>query len=224
MPGPNPIRSNIQEQIYEILKEDIVNGKLEPGKQMKELELVDRFQVSRSPIREALRRLCGDGLLVIKPNCGIYVNAFTSKYINDLLEMRSLLESHGMEQLIGIQLSEETRQELLSLRERMQDALDHGASLQEHMDLDLLLHQLIVSFNHNEFMAEVAQKISLISKTMQRISLSSGNRAEESQLEHLEIIDHLLAGQVQKAIKCNPVHLFHTQVRVEEEMSRSLSK
>ena len=64
MPGPNPIRSNIQEQIYEILKEDIVNGKLEPGKQMKELELVDRFQVSRSPIREALRRLGADDELL----------------------------------------------------------------------------------------------------------------------------------------------------------------
>ena len=73
------ISSNIQEQVYEALKNDILYGVLEPGTQLKETELAEYYSVSRSPIREALRRLCGDGLVELKPNCGISVRVFSSK-------------------------------------------------------------------------------------------------------------------------------------------------
>ena len=62
-----PIASTIKDQVYQILKEEICGGAYQPGQWLQEKELANRLSVSRSPIREALRQLAGDGLVCV---CG----------------------------------------------------------------------------------------------------------------------------------------------------------
>ena len=87
------ISGNIQDQIYNLLKSDILYGVYAQGTQLKEMELAEHFQVSRSPVREALRRLCGDGLLGLRSTCGMFVRGFSPNYVRYLLRTHVILES-----------------------------------------------------------------------------------------------------------------------------------
>lgn len=211
------ISSNIQEQVYEALKSDILYGILEPGTQLKEMELTEYYGVSRSPIREALRRLCGDGLVELKPNCGIFVRVFTVGYVEDILDMRVLLEGRGMQRICTEGMTFEEKEALLSLRDQVMKAIRDcdSTDLPEHMDIDTRLHCLFNDFNRNQVMTETWQRIVPVNVVVQRLSLKNDARALQSQEEHLKIIECLLRKDFQAANEMNKLHLKHTQVHVE---------
>lgn len=214
------ISSNIQEQVYEALKSDILYGVLEPGTQLKELELTEYYGVSRSPIREALRRLCGDGLVELKPNCGIYVRVFTADYVEDILEMRVLLEGRGMERVCMEGLTAQQREALLSLHEQIVYVIQNcdSTDLVEHMDIDARLHCLLNSFNRNQVMEEMWQRIVPVNVVVQRLSLKADARALQSQEEHLKIIECILRRDFAAAFEMNNLHLKHTAMYVEKSL------
>ena len=216
------ISSNIQEQVYEALKNDILYGVLEPGTQLKETELAEYYSVSRSPIREALRRLCGDGLVELKPNCGISVRVFSSKYVEDILDLRVVLEGRGMERACVDGMTDEEMAELLQLKGQIENAIRScdTMELHEHMDIDARLHSLLNSLNHNQGMTEMWQRIVPVNVVVQRLSLKHDARALQSQEEHLQIIECLLKKDYVAANEINRLHLLHTGAHVEKSLSR----
>lgn len=216
------ISGNIQDQIYNLLKSDILYGVYAQGTQLKEMELAEHFQVSRSPVREALRRLCGDGLLELRSNCGMFVRVFSPKYVRDLLRTRVILESQGMCELSARGLREEERKALRSLRTLAQGAMNKdGTELTEHMQIDEQLHRTFNDFNDNEIMDEVWQRMTPVNVVVQRLSLKNESRARQSQEEHIQVIDYLLSGEVEKAIAMNKLHITHTQAEVERALAHS---
>ncbi len=213
--------SNIQEQVYAALKSEIVNGEIGFGVQLKEMELAERFGVSRSPIRETLRRLCGDGLVELRPNCGIFVREFSMQYVSDLLAMRRMLESQGMQQISVSGTSREEKQELERFRRLIEKAVRDSdrMSLQTHMNLDAQLHQFFNSLNRNQIMNEMWDRMALVNVVVQRLSLKDKERARQSQEEHLQVVNCLLAGDVVQAVQMNAQHLEHTKIFVEKALA-----
>ena len=93
-----PIKT-IRNQVYQILKDDICEGRFAPGQWLQENELAERLCVSRSPIREALRQLASDGLVVEIPNKGVFVKEFTTRDIEEIFDLRVLLEDYAISKL-----------------------------------------------------------------------------------------------------------------------------
>ena len=83
----------------QILKDDICEGRFAPGQWLQENELAERLCVSRSPIREALRQLASDGLVVEIPNKGVFVKEFTARDIEEIFDLRVLLEDYAISKL-----------------------------------------------------------------------------------------------------------------------------
>lgn len=216
------IISNIQEQVYAALKSEIINGEIEYGTQLKEMDLAERFGVSRSPIRETLRRLCGDGLVELRPNCGIFVREFSMDYVSDLLQVRCMQESHGMEQFVASGMKKEDCKELERFRRLIQKAIadSDNMPLTAHMNLDAKLHLFFNSLNHNQIMDEMWDRMSLVNVVVQRLSLKDKVRARQSQEEHLAVVDCLLAGDVAQAVQMNAQHLEHTKIFVEKALKQ----
>ena len=75
--------TTIKQQVYEILRDDICSGVYAPGQQIQETELSKKLEISRSPIREALRQLVSEGLAVEYPNRGVFVKTYTPKDIEE---------------------------------------------------------------------------------------------------------------------------------------------
>src|SRR5574338_205870 len=83
----------LREQVYEQIKHDIITCKLSPGEPLSENQFLDQFQVSKTPIREALTSLVQDGLVEYTPNRGFMVTAISILDINEIFEERIFFET-----------------------------------------------------------------------------------------------------------------------------------
>ena len=220
MDTPIVINSTIQEQVYQVIRHEVVNRVFHEGEQLKEADLAQRFNVSRSPVREALHRLAGDGLLTIIPNRGIFVKEMDEKYIIDVLDLRSLLERRAIENSPQ-RMNEAVKARLMDMRGQMARLLETSdTDLNRNAELDTAFHNLIMELNDNTFISEVAAKISALNSMFRNISLRKDERAMESQREHIEIIDAMMSGDTDGAIKCYKSHISGTKNRVMDEFHR----
>ena len=103
----------LREIVYEELKRQILKGEIAPGHRMMEVELADDMGVSRTPVREAIRKLEKEGLVTIEPRKGAYASDISIKEMVDVLEVRQYLESLAA----GMAASRITPEEKLKLQE-----------------------------------------------------------------------------------------------------------
>ena len=102
----------LREIVYEELKRQIVVGEIAPGTRMMEVELADEMGVSRTPVREAIRKLEKEGLVSIDPRRGAYASDISIKEMVDVLEVRQDLEGMAAG-LAAVKVTEEEKEELL---------------------------------------------------------------------------------------------------------------
>jgi len=128
-----PIKT-IRNQVYQILKDDICEGRFAPGQWLQENELAERLCVSRSPIREALRQLASDGLVVEIPNKGVFVKEFTARDIEEIFDLRVLLEDYAISKLQH-HLTTADMQQLIDCLNEM-ERLHAQKNLRAYTDMD----------------------------------------------------------------------------------------
>lgn len=102
----------IKHQIYQIIKKEICNGNYVAGQWLQEKELAEQLNVSRSPVREALKQLVDEGLAIEYPNKGVFVKEFTVKDIEEIYDVRILLESYAIKNSVKT-LTSKNIQELM---------------------------------------------------------------------------------------------------------------
>lgn len=108
---------SLSERVYELLKEEILRVERRPGELLAEAELADRFHVSKTPIREALRLLARDGWVIVMPRKGYLIRPVRLEDVREIFAIRDILEPHAA-----------------SLAARVTHA-DHIAQLQEIIDI-----------------------------------------------------------------------------------------
>jgi DNA-binding GntR family transcriptional regulator len=86
-------QANAADQAYAYVRERVISGDFAAGMRLTEWQIADALGTSRTPVREAMRRLVGDGILRFQPNYGTFVGSFTAKEIGELFDLRALLES-----------------------------------------------------------------------------------------------------------------------------------
>lgn len=119
--------ATIKEQVYQILRRELVRQRYEPGEWLQENEIAERLNVSRSPVREALRMLTGEGLLVEIPRKGVYVRKLTEDKIRENFSIRCLLEVNAIQSLHDLQT--EAAEALLACLSRECTAYSRSGSL-----------------------------------------------------------------------------------------------
>ncbi len=197
--------TTIQNQVYQQLKQNIFNGAYQPGQRLQEMELAATLNVSRSPIREALRKLAADGLVEEFPNRGVVVKAFDEEDITQIFEVRVLLESYAI-QHAAPHFTPESRREL-------QDCLDaltrfyQAGQLEEYIQQDTRLHQCIIRLGGNRILVDMYERVYAFIQQFRVYSLTSATRFDESIQEHRDIVEALLAGDLDAADQVNQRHL-----------------
>ncbi len=195
----------IKQQVYQILRDDICNGVYAPGQQIHEIELAQHLSVSRSPIREALRQLATEGLVVEYPNRGTFVKEYSKKDIDDIYELRTILESYAIANS-SKHLTPEIRQELLSYAAAFEKyhSID---DLQHYIEIDALLHNTIIALSGNSLLISTYDRVAAMVSQFRRFSLQSKQRFDDSVTEHTQIIQNLLQGNCEEAARINCEHL-----------------
>ena len=146
----------IIEQITARLKEDIVLGLIPPGSPLRETELQNRFGVSRSPIREALRELERQGFVIIQMRKGAFVRELTLRDIKNIYDVRAVLEGLAARELH--RLDPDAGQKLSARLQEMDEAFGSGnreAYLKAHDNF----HHTWINGCGNAFLTEETQRL-----------------------------------------------------------------
>ena len=147
----------IREKVYEHLKSDILSGRYTPGEKLAEEHLAETLGVSRTPVREALHKLDSEGLIKPRKKRGFIVSRDTKEEVEELFELRSILEGHTLRVISRI-ISEEILSELNESIQKAEEALKRNRieevfkwntrfhdTLHELVADKTRLHQLIVN-------------------------------------------------------------------------------
>lgn len=148
-----PIRKEVlRDKIFDVLRDLILVGELKPGERIVESTLAARLGVSRAPMREALGRLAGDGLVRFEPHHGAYVTRLSEKELRDFFEIRETLETLAAKKIrASLRPEKEAR-----LRAAM-TALEKAArrkDLRAFVDADHAFHRTIWQLSENHTLEE----------------------------------------------------------------------
>ena len=204
--GREPIRlSTIKQQVYEIIKENILAGKLKPGEWLQESKLAESLNVSRSPVREALKELVGEGLLENIPNKGVFVKVLSIKDIYNIFEFREVMEKYAIKKSIEL-ITDDHRKALNEIYLDLKESFEKG-DVNEYCRIDTKLHYFLFKMCDNEMIDDVVNNVFPLLQPFRIISLSSKGRFDESFDEHKGLIDGIKEGDFEKAWGYNKVHL-----------------
>jgi DNA-binding GntR family transcriptional regulator len=178
----------LQEQVYEYLREQILFGGLAPGQRLIEERLCEETGVSRSPIREAIRRLEKDGLVVVQAQGGVTVYQPTLDDFTSLFECRLHLEPAAA-RFAAERRTEEELADLQELLARMADIARESDARRTH-ELHFTFHQRVAEASKNPYMAKIMNDLKvLISFYRNAILQVHPQRPETVIAEHAAILD-----------------------------------
>ena len=184
---------------YEGLRDDVVSGFYVPGQAISELEAAERYEVSRTPVREAMRLLAAEGLLTLVPRRGVFVREITARDVHEVFELREALESWAIE-AAGHRID---RDALRSLAYQYDRVSEEGGVQPEvfQYSAETELHHLIIEATGNRRLAEVLRTQTLQTARLRalywrqsdsRIDDHIDERLRAAGREHRELIGRLL--------------------------------
>lgn len=182
---PKPLAHVLADRI----RQNIILGTYAPGSVLREQQLEREFGSSRGPIRESLRMLLGNGLVVHEPRKGFRVKCHTEKEIRDIYRLRATLEGHIVEELRTKDV--EPLVVLLDASiERMQRHFDTGA-LNSYFDENIVFHKLILDFTGNLPLTAVLHYLNELSLPLRYRLLAIDFGTGRSLNHHSRIVESL---------------------------------
>lgn len=145
VPAP---RQTVADDVADRMREAIILGYFEPNANLREVNLAERFEVSRGPVREALKRLEREGLVVSRRNCGSVVAALTVADIEEVYELRLAIEVLAVRHAAR----KRTREDLTAMASVLDELADLGPTAHPARvaELDVAFHHLIYVAAHNK--------------------------------------------------------------------------
>lgn len=192
-----------QQEAYHYLRERILGGSLSGNDRVNPAEIAKVLGISRMPVREALRQLDSEGLVVMRPNRGATVTHLTSFEVEELFEIRVALEVLAARVAVP-HLTNDVKSELISLRQRM-DAARHDPLVwvKRHDEF----HQFICEIGNRRRLAHEVARIRNSVQPYVLMYMHVYNTIEIPGLEHSSLIDALASGDVQLAERVMREHV-----------------
>ncbi|MDE1010673.1 MAG: GntR family transcriptional regulator [Paraburkholderia fungorum] len=210
--------TTLSSKIYRLLCDEIIEGTLEPGQKLEEAALAERFNASRTPIREALRELAARGLVELTPRKGVVVAQFSIDELADMLEAMCELEALCC-RLSAQRMSLVEKKQLEELQTEMNAAIARGDET-EYFQLNREFHELICKGAQSKSLA------SIMSVQRQRLAgfraaqPASPSRFEAATDEHREIVSAILNSEPERAYNAMRDHTARLSIVVLGRLKR----
>jgi len=191
--------------IYEELKKEIMLGNLLPGTSLVEREISDKYDISRTPVREILWQLASDGLIQQEPSRGYAIRKISLEEIFNKFQAREAIE--GMAARLACQKGDaKFFSNIKEIREKIKK-IDIEKNSQESVFFGRKLHDLILDAANNSFLSEFSSKLKNLAALTRNITKSSILIEKKSQESHLAIINALQEKDEEKSEYCMRIHL-----------------
>lgn len=217
-PLPGSGTQLLRETVYEQLRADMVSCKLAPGTDLREAELAARFDMSKSPVRDALMRLEREGLVISLPRQGYRVAPVSLADVLDMFQLRAALERACLERIVRYASDDQLKQ-LDSFRHFDASAWDGG-----FIAYNRAFHRRLAELGANARMRDqLIVLIDLMERAVQ-MSLNNIKKRDPRSLvdEHCVIIDALQARAIKRAQRLAERYTVAASKRVSNAISRSV--
>lgn len=204
---------------YEQIKEAILRIQFAPGTQLQIESLVTELGISRTPIREALLRLEKDGLVRVAPRVGFFVKEFTHHDLEELYEVRELLESRAVKNATN------------NLSDQDLDLIDHlldlsviavqAKDVEKFLEVEIKFHNFLTEHSQNSYLISVLESLRDLSYRWRMLSLRSPESLARSMEEHLNIARAVRDKDAELASQLMAEHIRNARERIMEIVKAS---
>jgi DNA-binding GntR family transcriptional regulator len=205
-------KESLAEQAFNLIKKEIISGKLAPAEELPEKKLAQELGISRTPVREALRRLAVEGLVVLSDQKIATVASFTEEDAMHFMEIRKLLEVYNLEAVSP--LKNEVFEKIKENMDAQLKAITAGR-YEEFIDLDREFHLLLAGENPNPRLRALIQSVNTgVNRAFLVLSNTLQVSAMEAYGEHKRIVDALEVGMIEEAKREMADHMKNIASRI----------
>lgn len=209
MQGPNdwaaPSYRTLQELVTDRIREAILRGWLKPGERLDQAEIAERFQVSRMPVREALRTLEAEGLVKFYPHRGVEVCELSPEEIEEIYQIRIALEAMAV-QLAVPRFNEEADRRLSAILQEMEEVADDPPAW---TTLNHRFHKELYALSGRVRLCGIIESLRNTVQPYVARDVSHPARARVAMQEHREVLEACRAGDANLAAQLISQHLKH---------------
>jgi len=208
----------LREVIFNTIREAIILGELKPGERLMEVQLAEKMGVSRTPVREAIRKLELEGLVEMLPRKGAHVADLSVKDIMDVLEIRATLDGLASS-LSASRITEEEIKELRHLLQQFENYIEKG-STQGVIKKDVEFHDIIYRSSRNEKLIQISNNLREQVQRFRVIYIKDYGSSRELVKEHADILNAIANRDCEAAMKFAQRHIKNQ----EETIIRAIKK
>ena len=211
------VHNSLHDEVASQLRDRIFAGELVPGTFLDEATLAEQLQISRTPLREALKVLTAEGLVRHEPRRGCFVNEVTEADLDEIFPVIALLEGRCAREAA----TNATDEDLAAL-EALHDKLNRHAKakrINEYYAANFAIHEAIIQLANNRWLAQVIADLRKILKLARLQQLHAPGRLEQSLSEHMAVFAALKARDPEGAEAAMRTHLTR-----QREALRSLAR
>ena len=199
----------LREVVCETLREAIRSGVLKPGERLMEIQLADELGVSRTPVREAMRKLELEGYVIMLPRRGTYVANISIRDINEVFEIRTTLDALAS----GLAAERITEEELEQL-ERLLVSIGENIetrNMKKVVEDDMEFHDLLYKASRNQRLVGIISNLREQMTRFRSMSMSYPGRLKKTLEEHSRLVEAIAQRDVELAQKLAVEHMENSE-------------
>jgi len=204
------VHNSLHDEVAAQLRERIFSGELTPGMFLDEIQLAEQMNISRTPLREALKVLTAEGLVRHEPRRGSFVNEVTEQDLDEIFPVIALLEGR-----CAFEAAQRATDGDLAALEDLHEKLARHAKakrINEYYATNFAIHEAIIALAGNRWLAGVINDLRKIVKLARLQQLHAPGRLEQSLSEHLAVFAALKARDAEGADAAMRTHLTRQRV------------
>ncbi|CAA7599888.1 GntR bacterial regulatory protein HTH signature [Acididesulfobacillus acetoxydans] len=193
----------LREIVFDSMREAIISGVLKPGERLMEIQLAEEMGVSRTPVREAIRKLELEGFVVMIPRKGAYVAGVSLKDVADVFEIRAALEGLAA----GLAAERVTDEELEQMERILLFHEGQETTLEKVVESDTDFHALVYEASRNARLVQILGNLREHFQRFRSTSLAVPGRVKVAVEEHRAIVEALVQHDVAEAQELATQHI-----------------
>lgn len=209
----------LRDVVFNILRQAIITGEFAPGERLMEIALAERLGVSRTPVREAIRKLELEGLVVMIPRKGAEVARITEKDLRDVLDVRCALEELGA-CLAAERINDEGKRALKHALVDFEKAIESGDTA-EIADKDMDFHDVIFEIVNNPRLTTIVNNLRELIYRYRLEYVKDFDYHDTLLREHRLITEAIFSGDGEKARKIMKTHIYNQEITVIRNIQES---
>lgn len=209
------IAEPVSQRIVRALREEILNGVLAPGLQIRQEAMAEQFGVSRVPVREALRQLEAEGLVSSELHRGAFVSSRSLEEIDEMLDIRIALEVRALKLALP-----NITADVVARAKKILAVYDRSDDPQEWRDLNIAFHMTLYGPCNRPRMLKMIEDAVLTNHRFVGAQISATVGRVDPQREHHQLLQACAAGELRKALQLLEGHIEHTRAALRRRRKR----